>query len=135
MTNVAAVAAPGVTLSRSRVVAYWIATALTVAEALAGGFSDLFRLPYVAETLAHLGYPGYLAIILGIWKIPAAVVLLAPRLPRLKEWAYAGMVFDLTGAVASHITVGDGPSVFMAPALITGIVLASWYLRPPSRRL
>jgi hypothetical protein len=120
---------------RGLVVAYWIATGLIVAEAVAGGVSDLLRLPYVVHTLAHLGYPSYLALILGAWKLPAAVVLLAPGIPRLKEWAYAGMVFDLTGAAASHLVMGDGVTALVAPTLLTGIAFASWGLRPPSRRV
>jgi hypothetical protein len=85
--------------------------------------------------LAHLGYPPYFPGILGTWKGLGAIVVAVPRFPRLKEWAYAGMIFDLTGAAASRAVMGDGAAMVVAPLMIAGVVLASWSLRPPSRRL
>src|SRR5262249_52687459 len=92
---------------RSRKFTYWIATGLLAALFLAGGILDLSTPPQVVETMARLGYPLYLAKLLGAWKLLGAVAIVAPGLPRLKEWAYAGMMFDLTGAVVSHLVVGD----------------------------
>jgi uncharacterized membrane protein YphA (DoxX/SURF4 family) len=85
--------------------------------------------------MTDLGYPGYVALILGVWKLLGGVVVLAPGLPRLKEWAYAGMIFDLTGAAASHAANGDSAANIATPLIIAGIVMASWALRPASRRL
>ena len=85
-----------------RLAAYWITTALTAFVFLSGGATDLARPEFLVEGMTHLGYPTYVVIILGVWKILGGIVVLGPRLPRLKEWAYAGMVFDLTGAAASH---------------------------------
>jgi DoxX-like family len=85
--------------------------------------------------MTDLGYPGYVALILGVWKLLGGVVVLAPGLPRLKEWAYAGMIFDLTGAAASHAAVGDPAVNIATPLIIAVIVMASWALRPASRRL
>jgi hypothetical protein len=85
--------------------------------------------------MAHLGYPRYFLTILGTWKILGAIVVCAPRLPRLKEWAYAGMIFDLTGAAASRAFMGDGAPMVVVPLAIAAVVLASWSLRPSSRRL
>lgn len=79
-----------------------------------------------------MGYPSYFLTILGTWKILGAIVVAAPR---LKEWAYAGMIFDLTGAAASRAFVGDGAPLVLVPIAIAGVVLASWSLRPASRRL
>src|SRR5258705_5282722 len=87
------------------------------------------------ESMTHLGYPAYFVSILGVWKVLGGVAVLAPRLPRLKEWAYAGMLFDLTGAAASHAAVGDPAGKILAPLIISGIVIASWLLRPESRTL
>jgi uncharacterized membrane protein YphA (DoxX/SURF4 family) len=87
------------------------------------------------EVIDRLGYPPYFLVILGIWKLLGAVALLVPRFPRLKEWAYAGVVFNYTGAVASHLAAGfidAGALVFLT--LMMGITVASWSLRPPSRR-
>ncbi len=85
--------------------------------------------------MTHLGYPVYFTTILGVWKVLGGIVVLAPRLARLKEWAYAGMLFDLTGATASHAAVGDPVAKIVTPLVILGIVMASWSLRPESRRL
>jgi uncharacterized membrane protein YphA (DoxX/SURF4 family) len=85
--------------------------------------------------IQHLGYPAYFMTILGIWYVFAGVALLAPRFPRLKEWAYAGLVFNYTGAAASHLAMGDSGVTLVAPIMFTGLVFASWTLRPLTRRL
>jgi uncharacterized membrane protein YphA (DoxX/SURF4 family) len=83
-----------------------------------------------------LGYPPYFLVILGIWKLLGAVALVIPGFPRLKEWAYAGVLFDLTGAVASLFASGIIDLRTMAyPIVMTGVAVASWALRPSSRRL
>jgi hypothetical protein len=121
--------------SRGRTIAYWVSTALVVFELGSGGAADVLRIRPVIEGITHLGYPGYFCVILGVWKILGAVALLAPRFPRLKEWAYAGTVFDLTGAAASHLAVGDSAIELIAPIVLTGLTFASWALRPPARRI
>jgi len=120
--------------SRSRTIMYWIATGLIAAEFALGGVWDLLRIPYVSTILAHLGYPSYFAIFMGVWKLPGSAVLVLPRLPRLKEWVYAGMVYEMTGAVFSHTAVGDGVAAVSAPLVLLGLIAASWGLRPPDRR-
>ena len=85
-----------------------------------------------------LGYPLYFFAILGFWKVLGAIAILAPRFPRLKEWAYAGIFFDLTGAAASVAAVGVyGTYAFhiIAPLVIAGLTVASWALRPQSRTI
>ncbi len=119
---------------KTKAIGYWVATGLTGFAFLAGGAMDLSRSPQVLEGLAHLGYPGYFAVILGAWKVAGAVAILAPRFPRLKEWAYAGMVFDLTGAAISHAASGDDAGKIITPLVLLAIVAASWALRPESRR-
>jgi len=84
--------------------------------------------------MEHLGYPAYFMTILGVWYLLAGVALLAPRFPRLKEWAYAGLVFTYTGAVASHLAAGGGAETLIGPIGFTGLAFASWALRPPGRR-
>jgi uncharacterized membrane protein YphA (DoxX/SURF4 family) len=120
--------------SRSVVIAYWVTTVLVAAELAAGGVWDILRIPYVSAIIEHLGYPQYLLVILGVWKVPCAAALLVPNFPRLKEWAYAGAIFNYTGAVASHWAVGDGLGALLAPMIFTALTAASWILRPPSRR-
>ena len=122
--------------SRSRIVAYWVTTALLVSELVLGGVWDILRAPQVRGLIERLGYPLYFLVILGIWKLLGAVALVIPRFPRLKEWAYAGVFFDLTGAVASQLASGLMDAGTMAfPIVMTGVAVASWALRPPSRRL
>jgi uncharacterized membrane protein YphA (DoxX/SURF4 family) len=84
--------------------------------------------------MEHLGYPGYFTTIIGVWYVLGGVALLIPRFPRLKEWAYAGLVFIYTGAVASHLAVGDPAVTVVAPLIFAGLVAASWAMRPPARR-
>jgi hypothetical protein len=85
--------------------------------------------------MEHLGYPSYFLLIIGVWKMSCAVALVVPRFPRLKEWAYAGAIFNYTGAVASHLAVDDSASKWVGPLVFAAITLASWALRPPNRRL
>ncbi len=87
------------------------------------------------EGMTLLGYPAYFAVILGVWKLLGGAVVLAPRLPLVKEWAYAGMFFNLTGAAASHAAVGDPAGKIVVPLIILLVVVASWALRPASRTL
>jgi uncharacterized membrane protein YphA (DoxX/SURF4 family) len=120
--------------SRARTVAYWITTGLLSLELTVGGFWGVLRIPYVRRTLEHLGYPTYFAVIMGVWELLGAVAILAPGLPRLKEWAYAGAFFVFTGAAASHLAAGDNAGATVAPIILTAITVASWSLRPPTRR-
>ncbi len=120
--------------SRNRTIAYWVTTVLVAVEFAVGGVMDILRLPPFFAIMLHLGYSAYFSAIMGVWKVLGAVAVLAPRSPRLKEWAYAGMVFNLTGAAASHLAVGDGAGALAAPIIFTGLVATSWVLRPPARR-
>jgi uncharacterized membrane protein YphA (DoxX/SURF4 family) len=129
--------APTATTSRGgRTVAYWIITAVVVAECVIGGAMDLFRMAPFYPAMIALGYPGYLATILGIAKILAAVVLLVPGLPRLKEWAYAGILINMVGAAASYVAARQSAAATLVPpAVFAGLAIGSWALRPPARRL
>jgi uncharacterized membrane protein YphA (DoxX/SURF4 family) len=122
--------------SRRQIIAYWVTTALVVFELALGGVWDILRVPQVRDLIERLGYPSYFLVILGIWKLLGAVALVVPRVPRLKEWTYAGVLFDLTGAVASLWASGLMSARTAAyPIIMTGVAIASWALRPPSRRL
>ena len=128
--------ASSVLTSRRNVIVYWVTTALVVFELTIGGAWDILRVPQVRGLIERLGYPPYFLVILGTWKLLGAVALVIPRFPRLKEWAYAGVFFDLTGAVVSLFASGLINVGAMAyPILMIGVAVASWALRPPSRRL
>src|ERR1051325_9276938 len=89
--------------SRNKQVLYWLATGLVFLAFAIPGLGNLLHAAHIAEDMAHLGYPPYFLTIFGIWKILGALAIVVPRFPRLKEWAYAGMIFDLTGAAASRV--------------------------------
>lgn len=117
-----------------KLIAYWIVTALVAGAYLAGGFFDIAQPADFFQEVGKLGYPAYFFQILGVWKIGAALAILAPQLPRLKEWAYAGMVFNLTGAAASHLFVNDPLGEVLTPVIVMTLALASYVLRPADRR-
>src|SRR5258708_37588935 len=125
-----------------RSIAYWLATVPIALETLAGGATDLAHGrtglvsgPFVADVVTGLGYPVYVLTILGIWKLLGGATLLAPRLPRVKEWAYAGIVFELTGAAVSLVVRGHGVADVAPPMVLAALAVASWAPRPASRAL
>jgi uncharacterized membrane protein YphA (DoxX/SURF4 family) len=120
---------------KKQAVGYWICTILVALSFLSGGVADLWRPQQALEGMTHLGYPAYFMLILGAWKVLGGGAILLPGLRRLKEWAYAGMIFDLTGASASHIATGDDLRHILVPLALAALVLASWALRPASRKL
>ena len=119
----------------ARNVSYWISTGLVAFAFAFGGVADLARFPDMIAGMSHLGYPVYLASLLGLWKVLGAIAVLAPGNARLKEWAYAGMFFDLTGAAYSHASSGDPLGKILTPLILLGIVVASWALRSGTRAL
>ncbi len=121
--------------TRARTIAFWVTTIFGPASFVIGGYLHLTRDPQVMATLAHLGYPVYFATIMGVWKLLGAIAIVVPGMPRLKEWAYAGFFFDLTGAAATRAFVGDGAADILAPLVFLALVAASWALRPASRTL
>jgi uncharacterized membrane protein YphA (DoxX/SURF4 family) len=121
--------------TRARTIAFWVTTIFGPASFVIGGYLHLTRDPQVMATLAHLGYPAYFATILGVWKLLGAIAIVVPGIPRLKEWAYAGFFFDLTGAAATRAFVGDSAADILAPLVFLALVAASWALRPVSRAL
>jgi DoxX-like family len=124
-----------VRISQKRLFVYWITTAIVALQVAAGAYFDLTGSPAFSQIAQHLGYPIYLLTILGVLRILALIALLAPRFPRLKEWTYAGLFFEYTVALTSHIVIGDGANVWIMPLIFASILIASWYLRPPSRCL
>lgn len=121
--------------AKSRTVTYWIITSLLVLGMLSGGVSQLLRLKANTDGIIHLGYPVYMLTILGTWKIAGVLVLLLPGFTLLKEWAYAGFFFLMTGAVISHLVSGDGFSGVIFQVIFVILIVLSWYLRPQHRRI
>ncbi|HLS95713.1 MAG TPA: DoxX family protein [Sphingobacterium sp.] len=98
------------------------------------GVVQLMRIPEEVESIAHLGYPVYMLTVLGIWKLLGVGAILVPRTPLLKEWTYAGFFFVMTGAVVSHLAVGDLLSTIWPSALLIALTAVSWYFRPADRK-
>jgi DoxX-like family len=124
---------------RAKSIVYWTLTGLIAFFIGGGGSTQVWQYwtnPH--GVVPQLGYPMYFFGILGLWKVLGAIAILAPGFARLKEWAYAGIFFDLTGAAASCAAVGGyGAYAFhvIAPLILTGFTVASWALRPESRRI
>lgn len=119
----------------ARTVAYWITTGLLAVELILGGIWDVLRIPMVRDVVTDLGYPAYLLVILGTWKLLGGAAILVPGYPVLKEWAYAGAFFVFSGAVVSHLTTGKDLQELGVLAVALVLVVASWALRPSSRRV
>ena len=111
---------------------YRVTTGLLGVAMLVGGFTDVTHQPANVQVLVRLGYPVYLATMLGIGKILAGIAVLGPPWPRLKEWAYAGIFFNMAGAIWSHIAAGAIDWHIGAAAGLMGLTLASWGLQPAS---
>jgi hypothetical protein len=114
---------------------YWVSTGLTATLFAAPGFALVMRNPHFVADMTRLGYPAYFLPFLGIWKILGAIVIVAPGTRHLKEWAYAGMIFDICGAIVSRAAIGDRGPELILPFVIAGLVVLSWALRPDNRRL
>jgi DoxX-like family len=125
--------------TKTKTILYWFTTVSVAMPIGSGGVGQMMQFRANPHGVVPvLGYPMYFFAILGIWKVLGAIAILVPRFPRLKEWAYAGIFFDLTGAAASCAAVGGyGAYAFhvIAPLIIAGFMMASWALRPPSRTL
>jgi hypothetical protein len=125
--------------TNTKTILYWFTTVSVAMPIGSGGVGQMMQFRANPHGVVPvLGYPMYFFAILGIWKVLGAIAILVPRFPRLKEWAYAGIFFDLTGAAASCAAVGGyGAYAFhvIAPLIIAGFMMASWALRPPSRTL
>jgi hypothetical protein len=125
-------------MAKRNKIIYWIATVWLALGMVATGIVQLIRAKEGqggVDSIIHLGYPVYLLTILGAWKILGAVVVLIPRFPLLKEWAYAGFFFTMTGALFSHIALGDGAAEMFPSLLLLILTGISWYFRPAERRL
>lgn len=122
-------------MTKTQKIIYWFATILLALGMFAGGLAQLFRAAPNVEGINHLGYPVYLLTILGIWKILGVIVLLIPGFKLLKEWAYAGFFFAMSGAFFSHLAVGDSFGEMFPSFLMLVLTVVSWYFRPESRKI
>lgn len=125
------------TIARKKIIgfSYWGCTILLSLGMLAGGIAQVTLARANVEGMKHLGYPLYLLPLLGVWKITGVITLLVPGLQLVKEWAYAGFFFAMSGAVISHLTSGDSVDKWIVPFIFLLLTCASWYLRPDNRKI
>lgn len=120
---------------KSKTIGYWATTGILVFCIGGGGLAQALRVPQNVEGMQALGYPLHFIVLLGVWKVLGAATLAAPRLPLVKEWAYAGIFIDLSGAMVTAVANGSAAFHVIAPLVLIGFLAASWVLRPESRRL
>jgi hypothetical protein len=121
-------------IKRNKII-YWISTAWLALGMLSTGIVQLLRAEEEVENITQLGYPAYLLTILGTWKILGVIAVLISKFPLLKEWAYAGFFFAMSGATLSRIASGDPMNQIFPSLLLLILTLVSWYFRPPDRKM
>ncbi len=115
---------------------YWIATALCAVGILSSGLQQILKTKEMVEMITHLGYPIYFMQLIGVWKILGVIVILIPNFKLMKEWAYAGLFFVMTGALLSHLLCGNfGVKEILGPLFQTIFIITSWYFRPADRKI
>lgn len=114
---------------------YWIATIFLAFGMLAGGVQQLLQIGGYVEIVRQLGYPKYLLSILGVWKILGVIAVLVPKFPLVKEWAYAGFFFAMSGAAISHIAAGQSVNEALPSLVLLIVTVVSWYFRPADRKI
>ncbi|MBS1562853.1 MAG: DoxX family protein [Bacteroidetes bacterium] len=121
-------------MSKRNKIIYWIATIWLSLGMLSTGIVQLLHVKQETEFITALGYPAYLLTLLGTLKLLGVTAVLLPRLPRLKEWAYAGFFFCMTGAIYSHLVTGRSMDKLFGASLLLALTLLSWYFRPADRK-
>jgi hypothetical protein len=121
-------------MTKRNKIIYWIATIWLALGMVSTAIVQLIKMKDEADMMAHLGYPLYLLTILGAWKILGVIAVLIPKFALVKEWAYAGFFFIMTGAIFSHLAVGDGAKELFGPTLLIVLTVVSWYFRPSDRK-
>jgi hypothetical protein len=125
-------------MTKRNKIIYWIATLWLALGMISTGAGQLLKMKEgqgALDMVIHLGYPIYILIILGVWKILGVVAVLIPKFPLVKEWAYAGFFFLTTGAAFSHIASGDSVTTILPALLLLMLTVVSWYFRPTDRKI
>lgn len=122
-------------MTKRNKIIYWVSTSWLALGMISTGIVQLLRMEDEVARMTHLGFPSYSLLLLGGWKIAGVVAVLIPRFPLLKEWAYAGFFFNMTGALMAHIALGDPITELFPAMLLLVLTMVSWYFRPDHRRL
>lgn len=122
-------------MSKRNNIIYWLTTLWLALGMLSTGIVQLIKMEGEVANFTQLGYPLYLLTILGIWKVLGVIATLIPKYPLLKEWAYAGFFFTMSGAIISHLANGDAPDTLFGPTLLLILTVLSWFFRPADRKI
>ena len=122
-------------MTRRNKIIYWIATIWLALGMLSTAIVQVLQTKEEVDMMTRLGYPAYLLTIIGLWKVLGVVAVLIPKYPLVKEWAYAGFFFAMSGAIISHLMVGDEAKEIFGPTLLLLLTVVSWYFRPAERKL
>ncbi|TZF82648.1 DoxX family protein [Pedobacter sp. BS3] len=122
-------------MTKKTKIIYWVSTLWLALGMLSTGIVQLFKMKEEVQMMTHLGYPAYFLTIIGVWKVLGVTAVLIPKFPLLKEWAYAGFFFTMSGAVFSHLASGDSAKDFFGPTLLLILTTVSWYSRPSDRKI
>ncbi len=122
-------------MEKRKLLWYWIITAILSICIFSGGLAQAMQVKGVVQGFKPLGYPNYFISLIGIWKVLGIIAILIPNFKLLKEWAYAGLFFVMSGAVISHIASGDVSVKIIAPFLLAVFTILSWYLRPENKKI
>ena len=117
-------------MTKRNKIIYWVATLWLSLGMVSTGIVQLIKMQPEVDMMTRLGYPVYLLTLLGIWKMLGVVAVLAPKFPLLKEWAYAGFFFLMSGAIFSHIAVGHSFIEIFPSLLLLILTMVSWYFKP-----
>jgi hypothetical protein len=116
-------------MTKRNKIIYWVATIWLSLGMVSTGVVQLLKMKEETEMFTGLGYPSYLLTLLGVWKILGVIAVLIPEFDVLKQWAYAGFFFAMSGAVVSHLAVGDAAKELFGPLLLLVLTMVSWYFR------
>lgn len=122
-------------MTKRNKIIYWIVTIFLSIGMLAGGIQQMLQIGGYNEIVTNLGYPLYLLSIIGTWKILGVIIILIPKFPLIKEWAYAGFFFVMSGATISHLVVGQAFSEAIPSLILLTVTVLSWYFRPADRKI
>lgn len=123
-------------MKNKNTILYWVATIWLSLGMSVSGVMQIMQPKEELEIICdHLGYPAYFLTIMGVWKILGVIVVLLPKFPLIKEWAYAGFFFVMSGALISHIKMNDALSESFGPILLIVLTITSWYFRPADRKI
>ena len=122
-------------MTKRNKIVYWVATVWLALGMVSTGLVQLMKLDAEAQKMQALGYPLYFLTIIGVWKLLGVAAILLPKYPLVKEWAYAGFFFLVTGAIFTHLAVNDKPGEYFGPTLLLLLTVISWYFRPADRKL